>query len=48
MPDALRQAPAMSQAPAEPDLPDTVAAPSRRLKVVQLTDRVGTHGGAEG
>ena len=37
----------MSQAPAEPDLPDTIAAPSRRLKVVQLTDRVGTHGGAE-
>jgi glycosyltransferase involved in cell wall biosynthesis len=37
----------MSQAPAEPDPPDAAVAPSRRLKVVQLTDRVGTHGGAE-
>ena len=45
MPDALEQLTAL---PAAPDAP----APSRngcgrRLKVVQLTDRVGTHGGAE-
>ena len=45
MPDALEQLITL------PDAPDR-AAPSRnghgrRLKVVQLTDRVGTHGGAE-
>ena len=45
MPDALQQlSPKI-------DLPTTSSAvtlpPGRRLKVVQLTDRVGTHGGAE-
>jgi glycosyltransferase involved in cell wall biosynthesis len=44
VPDALEQLIAL---PAAPDAPPSPNGWGRRLKVVQLTDRVGTHGGAE-
>src|ERR671934_72563 len=36
-----------SPLPAAPDSYRSAVTPGRRLKVVQLTDRLGTHGGAE-
>jgi glycosyltransferase involved in cell wall biosynthesis len=44
--DALPQLPAAPEAVADPGASTQVPS-GRRLKVVQLTDRVGTHGGAE-
>jgi glycosyltransferase involved in cell wall biosynthesis len=45
VPDALQQ---LSPQITVPETPPAVALPhGRRLKVLQLTDRVGTHGGAE-
>jgi glycosyltransferase involved in cell wall biosynthesis len=45
--DALEQLSALPEAPAQTDRSAAAQLSGRRLRVLQLTDRVGTHGGAE-